>query len=142
MLISDHFLFDCRFLVQARQHTYFFITVIIIFTVLLFAHELLPDILRKRIFKFPAIDTIGHLTSFFILTWVCHSVIKLSLPYCIPLLVFYGALTEIGQSFLGYRSGELGDFFADVIGIGLFVLAKWLYLKFFRQRKNNPLSYK
>jgi len=50
-----------------------------------------------------------------------------------PLLIFYGALTEIGQSFLGYRSGQLGDFIADIIGISLFVLTKWLYLRFFRK---------
>jgi len=119
--------------VKARQHSYFFIAVIIVTVLLLFAHEFLPDSLRKRIFHFPEIDTIGHLTSFFILTWVCHSVIKLSLPICIPLLIFYGALTEIGQYFLNYRSGELGDFTADVIGIALFVFAKWLYLSFFQQ---------
>ncbi|KGJ90599.1 VanZ family protein [Colwellia psychrerythraea] len=125
---------------KARQHYYFFLTVIIVSITLLFAHEFLPDNLRKRIFQFPEIDTIGHLTSFFILTWVCHSVIKLSLTVCIPLLIFYGALTEIGQSFLGFRSGEWGDFFADVIGISLFVLAKFLYLNIFknssRQAKN------
>lgn len=102
-------------------------TVIIVSIVLLSAHEFLPDSIRKRIFQFPEIDTIGHLTSFFILTWVCHSVIKLSLSICMPLLIIYGALTEIGQSFLGYRSGAFGDFFADIIGISLFVLIKWLY---------------
>ncbi len=118
---------------KARQHYYFFITVIIVSILLLFAHEFLPELLRKRIFQFPENDTIGHLTSFFILTLVSHSIIKLSLPFCVPLLIFYGALTEIGQSFLGYRSGELGDFIADVVGISLFVLAKWLYLNFFRK---------
>jgi len=120
--------------VKARQHYYFFITVIIISILLLFAHEFLPNSIRKHIFQFPEIDTIGHLTSFFILTWVCHSVIKLSLQLCIPLLILYGALTEIGQSFLGYRSGEFGDFIADVIGISLFVLAKWLYCNFFHKQ--------
>ena len=118
---------------KARQHSYFLFTVITVTTLLFFAHEFLPDTLRKHIFQFPEIDTIGHLTSFFILTWVSHSIIKLSLPLCVPLLIFYGALTEIGQSFLGYRSGELGDFIADVIGISLFVLAKWLYLSYFRK---------
>ena len=118
---------------KARQHYYFFTAVIFVSTLLLFAHEFLPDVLRKRIFQFPEIDTIGHLTSFFILTWVSHSVIKLSLPLCIPLLVFYGALTEIGQYFLGYRNGELGDFIADIFGISLFVLAKWLYITLFRK---------
>ena len=118
---------------KARQHSYFLFTVIIVTILLFFAHEFLPDTLRKHIFQFPEIDTIGHLTSFFILTWVSHSIIKLSLPLCVPLLIFYGALTEIGQYFLGYRSGELGDFIADVIGISLFVLVKWLYLNYFRK---------
>ena len=120
---------------KARQHSYFLFTVIIVTILLFFAHEFLPDALRKHIFQFPEIDTIGHLTSFFILTWVFHSIIKLSLPFCVPLLIFYGALTEVGQSFLGYRSGEFGDFIADVIGISLFVLAKWLYLSYFRKNR-------
>ncbi len=125
---------------KARQHSYFFITVIIVTTLLLFAHEFLPDGIRKRIFQFPEIDTIGHLTSFFILTWVCHSIIKLSLPLCIPLLIFYGALTEVGQYFLSYRSGQIGDFIADVIGISLFVMTKWLYVSFFRKTVSNTVS--
>jgi VanZ family protein len=120
--------------VRARQHYYFFITVSIILTLLFFAHEFLPDPLRKRLFQFPELDTIGHLTSFFILTWVSHSIIKIPLSICMPLLIFYGALTEVGQSFLGYRSGEFGDFIADIFGISLFVLAKWLYLRFFRKK--------
>jgi len=106
--------------------------VILVTILLLFAHEFLPNSVRKHIFQFPEIDTIGHLTSFFILTWVCHSIIKLSLLLCIPLLIFYGALTEIGQSFLSYRSGQWGDFVADVIGICLFVIAKWVYISYFR----------
>jgi len=126
--------------VKARQHSYFFIIVVIVMTLLLFAHEFLPDSLRKRIFHFPEIDTIGHLTSFFILTWVCHSIIKLSLPICVVLLICYGALTEVGQSFLSYRSGQLGDFIADVIGISLFVMAKWIYVNFFRKNIKRELN--
>ncbi|WP_157825820.1 VanZ family protein [Colwellia sp. Bg11-28] len=124
---------------KARPHYYFFITVIVVILLLLFAHEFLPNVLRKRIFQIPEIDTIGHLTSFFILTWVCHSIIKLSLSLSVPFLIFYGALTEIGQSFLGYRTGQFGDFIADVVGISLFVLAKWLYRKFFHRTRVNTL---
>ena len=124
---------------KARPHYYFFITVIVVILLLLFAHEFLPDVLRKRIFQIPEIDTIGHLTSFFILTWVCHSIIKLSLSLSVPLLIFYGALTEIGQSFLGYRTGQFGDFIADVVGISLFMLTKWLYRKFFHRTRVNTL---
>jgi hypothetical protein len=119
--------------VKARQHYYFFITVIIITISLLFALEFLPDLLRGRIFQLPAIDTIGHLTSFFILTWVSHSIIKLSLAVAVPLLIFYSVLTEVGQSFLGFRNGEFGDFLADVIGIFIFVLTKWLYRNLVRK---------
>lgn len=117
---------------KARQHYYFFISVIITSIALLFADTFLPEPWRKVIFQFPAIDTIGHLTSFFILSWVCHSIIKLSLPCCVLLLTFYAALTEVGQSLLGYRQGELGDFIADVVGICIFILMKWLYVSFFK----------
>lgn len=120
---------------KARRHYLFFITVIIVTTLLLFAHEFLPDSIRKHIFQFPAIDTIGHLTSFFIITWVCHSVIKLSLLLCIPLLIFYAGLSEIGQDLIGFRSAQLGDFIADIIGITLFVIAKWIYVTFYRKNK-------
>jgi uncharacterized membrane protein (DUF485 family) len=112
---------------KARQHYYFFVLVILTLLLLFFAHEFLPYNLRRNIFQFPAIDTIGHLTSFFILTWVCHSIIKLPLLFCIFLLTFYAGLTEIGQSFLSFRSGQFDDFFADVIGILLFVSTKFLY---------------
>lgn len=117
---------------KARQHTYFLISVIVITLVLLFAHEFLSEPLRKRIFQFPAIDTIGHLSSFFILTWVCHSILKLSFVVYMPTLTFYAALTEVGQSFLGYRNGEVGDVIADIVGILLFVLAKWCYVNLFQ----------
>lgn len=128
----------CRFIVKARQHYYFLITVLIITVAVLFAHEFLPDPIRKRLFQMPAIDTIGHLTSFFLLAWVCHSVLKLSLTLCVPLLTFYAALTEVGQSFLGYRKGEFSDFIADVVGVLLFVLIKWLYSRYF---KHNRITY-
>ena len=118
---------------KARQHYYFFIFVILASLLLLFAHEFLPYNLRRSIFQFPAIDTIGHLTSFFILTWVCHSIIKLPLLFCILLLSFYAGLTEVGQSFLSFRSGQFGDFIADIIGILLFVLTKFLYRYYFKK---------
>jgi VanZ family protein len=38
-------------------------------------------------------------------------------------LVGYGAAIELLQVFTGWRSGELGDWFADVVGV---VLARWI----------------
>ena len=127
---------------KARQHYYFFIFVILVLLLFLFAHEFLPNNLRRSIFQFAAIDKIGHIISFFILTWVSHSIIKLPLLFCVLLLSFYAGLTEVGQSFLSYRSGQFGDFFADIIGVLLFVLVKFLYRYYFKKsnistNKNN-----
>jgi len=63
---------------------------------------------------------------FFILAWLLHGIFKfpvLSISIC---LVFYAALTELGQLYLGFRNGEISDFIADIVGITLFIGIKWL----------------
>jgi hypothetical protein len=62
------------------------------------------------------------------LAWVIHSLIKLTLAETFITLSFYGALSEIGQYYLGFRNGELSDFFSDIAGISCFILLKLLYL--------------
>lgn len=124
---------------KARQHYYFFLALVALFSILFFAHHFLPESFRKHFYQLPAIDTLGHIIGFFILTWVCHSIIKLSLRICVPLLIFYAALTEIGQSYLSFRKGEAGDYIADVIGVLLFVMLKWLY-QLIRQKKMKHTS--
>jgi len=45
-------------------------------------------------------------------------------------VAFYGALTEVGQFYLGFRSGEFNDFFSDLVGIALFGLIRWSILMY------------
>jgi len=80
------------------------------------------------------IDTIGHFISFFCLTWVLCSFIKLptmSVSFC---LVLYALLSELGQYYLGYRNGEVKDFVADVLGVLLFVILKWYAVIYFNRK--------
>lgn len=100
---------------------------------LFFSSELLlPTELKKIVFRSPQIDTIGHFISFFILAWLTHSVLKLTLVKILITLSFYGALSELGQYYLGFRNGEFSDFFADIAGISSFILLKLLYLAYRR----------
>lgn len=114
---------------KIRHHLTFFILIISAAILLFFSSELLlPIELKKVIFRSPQIDTIGHFISFFILAWLIHSLMKLTLLETLITLSFYGALSELGQYYLGFRNGELSDFYADVTGVGLFILLKLLYL--------------
>ncbi len=117
-----------QFFVKNHQAFLLFITIIaivLISTVVLLSPNTLG--LNTHYIRFPKIDTIGHFTSFFLLTWVVHSLVKLPLKITVVVLIFYGALSELGQLYLGFRNGELTDFVADVAGILFFVLMKWCY---------------
>lgn len=125
-IIFYHFL-----LVKIRHHLIFFILIISAVILLFFSSELLFSAEIKRIvFRSPQIDTIGHFIGFFILAWLTHSLIKLTLKETFITLIFYGALSELGQYYLGFRHGEFSDFFADIAGISLFILLKLLYLAY------------
>jgi len=117
--------------VKIRHHLTFLILIISAAILLFFSSELLlPAELKKIVFRSPQIDTIGHFISFFILAWLIHSVLKLTLVKTLITLSFYGALSELGQYYLGFRNGEFSDFFADVAGISSFILLKLLYLAY------------
>jgi len=114
---------------KTRHHLTFFILIISAAILLFFSSELLlPAALKKIVFRSPQIDTIGHFIGFFVLAWLVHSLIKLTLVETLITLSFYGALSELGQYYLGFRNGEFSDFFADIAGISLFILLKSLYL--------------
>jgi|TARA_B110000211_G_scaffold78149_3_gene91670 VanZ family protein len=53
-------------------------------------------------------------------------------------VAFYGALTEIGQYYLGFRSAQLSDFISDLIGIALFAIIRWSILMY-RNRSSRRL---
>lgn len=116
---------------KAQHHLTFFILILSCATLLFFSSELLlPDTVKKLIFRSPKIDTIGHFIGFFVLTWLLASVLKLSLLSCIFTLSFYAALSELGQYYLGFRNAEWTDFFADIAGISLYIFLKYIYLRY------------
>ena len=127
-----------------KKH-YFFtsILLIIIAVILLFiAGELsLLSEFKRIVFRSPQIDTIGHFISFFILAWLLHSFLKLSLTETFFTLSFYGALSELGQYYLGFRNGEFSDALADIAGITFFILLKSLYLACQAKFNNHSTSH-
>lgn len=98
--------------------------------VLFFSESLFPEQINSIIFRASQIDSIGHFIGFFILTWLVHSLVKLTLLEALITLSFYGALSELGQYYLGFRNGELSDFIADIVGISTFILLKTLYVAY------------
>lgn len=116
---------------KAQHHLTFFILIVTCAALLFFSSELLlPEAIKKLVFRSPAIDTIGHFIGFFVLTWLVASIIKLSLLSTFFTLSFYAALSELGQYYLGFRNAEFSDFYADIAGISLYLLLKYAYLKY------------
>ena len=116
---------------KVQHHLTFFIIILVSAILLFFSSELLlPEAIKKLVFRSPKIDTIGHFIGFFVLTWVVSSILKVSLVNTFYTLSFYGALSELGQYYLGFRNGEISDFFADIVGISLYLGLKFSYLKY------------
>jgi VanZ family protein len=69
------------------------------------------------------LDKLGHFLSFFILAWLVTTLLKLPFRVTLPCLIIYGGLTELTQSYLGFRNGELTDFIADSLGVLAFCLS-------------------
>ncbi len=116
---------------KARHHLTFFMLILLGASLLFFSSELLlPEAIKKLVFRSPQIDTIGHFIGFFVLTWLVSSVIKLSLLNSLFTLFFYAALSELGQYHLGFRNGEFSDFFADITAISLYIFLKYTYLRY------------
>ncbi|XQW84364.1 VanZ family protein [Thalassotalea piscium] len=112
---------------------YQLLIILVLFIVSISAYFLVDD-LRVIISRGTQIDSIGHLTSFFLLTWLLNGIAKFPLINCMLTLSFYAALTELGQYYLGFRNGEISDFFADLVGIALFSILRWGFI-IYRQNK-------
>jgi len=101
---------------------------------------LLPIELKNAVFRSPQIDTIGHFIGFFVFAWLMHSLLKTTLISTFFTLAFYGALSELGQYYLGFRNGEFSDFFADIAGIVFFISLKIFY-SFYKKTLLNKRNY-
>jgi len=115
--------------VKVSHHLIFFIIVIIATVLFAFsANYLITTILVNVSFHRPNIDTIAHFIGFFCLAWLIYALLEMTLISILFTLSFYGALTELGQYFLGFRNGEYSDFYADVAGSLFFIALAGLYL--------------
>ena len=99
------------------------ILVIILTIMLLTAVFFEPQLVIEQSLQ---IDTLGHFLGFYCLTWFLHKNLSLPLFNICLCMIFYGAVTEIGQMYLGFRKGEISDFVADVVGITLYMAIVWL----------------
>ncbi len=119
---------------KSRYHLLTLIVIVILFFCLYFISE---DF-RRVVFRSTEIDSIGHIISFFCLTWVLHSILKLPLFNTMLTVGFYGMLTELGQLYLGFRSAQMSDFISDIIGISLFGVIRWSILMYRNRSSNKP----
>jgi VanZ family protein len=100
----------------------------LITTLLLLLAFFLSAEVRNIIFGPTQIDTVGHIIGFFGLSWILIAMAKLPMFNTLICLFLYSALTEVGQYYLGFRSGEFADFLADIAGISLFTVLYWIYI--------------
>ncbi len=83
----------------------------------------------------PHMDKVGHLGSFFCLSYLTYLAFKPRWQYLAMTLAGYAIFIELVQSTLPYRSASVGDFIADMAGVVLFYLSHWSYLRYFRAAK-------
>lgn len=119
------------------MNRHFQLLIVLIILVISFSAYFIFDDLRAIVFRGTQIDSIGHMTSFFLLTWLLNGIAKLPLINCMITISLYAALTEFGQYYLGFRNGEISDFFADLVGMSLFALLRWAVTIY---RQNRQLS--
>jgi VanZ family protein len=97
----------------------YWIAVNILLVVAVFVLTVLPAILAPhRISQLPGIDKWLHALTFAALAiWFTGQYARRSYWIVAVGLIAYGALIEIGQSLIPYRTAEWGDLAADVAGI-------------------------
>ncbi|BDA59358.1 VanZ family protein [Shewanella xiamenensis] len=78
----------------------------------------------------PHIDKVGHLGSFFCLSYLTYLAFRPKWYWLSLVLATYAMLIEIVQSRLPYRSASIGDVLADFAGIALFYFCLWAYRKY------------
>lgn len=77
-------------------------------------------------------DKAQHTLAFIIFTLTANLSYKSNSGLILLSLIVYGGVIEIIQSMTGWRQGELGDWFADVLG----VVFSSLYLNVYRKPKS------
>lgn len=91
--------------------------IVILIPLLMPVPEIDIDIAEQSINNFEYIDKIVHIFIFFILSLITFKEKGEKTLKCMLVLCLYALLTEILQKLTGYRSFELYDVVADIIGI-------------------------
>ena len=115
--------------VTTRYHFLFILLFLLCLIALFFSAEV-----KIALFKHTQIDTVGHFIGFFFLSFLLNNFFKFPLLTTVACLIFYAALSEIGQYYLGFRNGEFRDFIADVVGVLMFAFLKWLYSLYWQKK--------
>ena len=80
----------------------------------------------------PNMDKLGHLGSFFCLSYLAHLAFKPKWYLLTITLACYGIFIELVQSTLPYRSASIADFVADMLGVLLFYSCLWGYQRYIK----------
>ncbi|MGS0676711.1 VanZ family protein [Shewanella sp. 0m-4] len=83
----------------------------------------------------PNFDKVGHVGSFFILSYLTYLAFRPKWYILAVILAGYAVFIELVQSQLSYRSASIADFIADMIGISLFYFTHWIYCRYFKAAK-------
>jgi VanZ family protein len=76
------------------------------------------------------LDKVQHALAFFSLAALLDMAsLRRFWQWKVPLLLGYGAMIEVLQAFLPWRSFSVADWFADALGIGIYWLVWWWLLK-------------
>ena len=79
----------------------------------------------------PNLDKVGHIGSFFSLSYLTYLAFRPRWWLLTLSMAGYGTLIEVVQSRLPYRSADIADFVADMVGVALFYSSLWAYRKYF-----------
>ena len=99
-----------------------------------FSYKLLSRAAHSGI-SIPHFDKIVHMGLFFILCFLLVSAYSMTRTQHFTLLAIYGALIEWLQALTGYRSGDVYDWIADVLGIVLLFVALDFWRVFTNKRQ-------
>lgn len=94
---------------------------------LFISYSFLAPVAGSSGFDIPHLDKIVHFVIFFVLSALANMAYRLTTMHHLLWLGSYGILIEVLQAQTGYRSGDVFDWIADMLGTGLLLLTSHYY---------------
>ena len=105
------------------------------------AAAMMPAFWSEQSADIPNFDKWLHAVAFCLLAiWYCGQYARNTFVWIACGLVVYGALIEMGQALVPYRTAEWGDLLADCLGIALGIIIAVLGAGGWSQRAENWLD--